>query len=402
MARVKLEGVSKVYAGGVRGVESIELLVEDGELVVLVGPTGSGKTTILRLVAGLERATTGKILVGDREVTNVSPRERDVAYVPQSCPLYPHLSVFDNLIFSGRVRHVLMLTRWWRHVVQPHKAVAGLSRAEQSTRVRQAAEKLGIGHLLERWPRQLSGGERQRVALGRALVREPAAFLFDEPLSSLDSALRSQLRTEIKQWQRQAGRAMLYVTHDQSEALALADRMVVLDGGKVQQVAAPDVILDRPANRFVGRFIGGSPPMNLLPGRVEQRDRQWWFVSHDWRLPLTDAVSAKLVGHASGVELGLRSEAIELIEASAADDAPQARVARSVRQGAVREIVLRPAKEEKRDSIAVERLMTSATGDWHVGNLVSWRPRWPQAHWFDRESGQRIDVATTAAHEPTI
>ena len=167
--------MSKVFAGDVRGIEPLDLLVDDGELVVLLGPSGSGKTTILRLIAGLELATSGTIHIGGREVIKASPRRRDVAYVPQSCPLYPHLSVFDNLAFAERVRHGSILTQCWSHFV---RALGRGENVELSAKVRQAAERLGIGHLLERWPRQLSGGERQRVALGRALVRDPAVFLF--------------------------------------------------------------------------------------------------------------------------------------------------------------------------------------------------------------------------------
>jgi ABC-type sugar transport system ATPase subunit len=231
MARVEIRDLSKRYPGGVKGVESLDLAVDDGELVVLLGPSGSGKTTILRLIAGLEQATSGSIHIGGRGVTKLPPRERNVAYVAQSCPLYPHLKVFDNLAFAERVRHGSILTQWWSHFVRPSAPCKNA--AELSSRICQAAERLDIGHLLERWPRQLSGGERQRVALGRALVRDPAVFLFDEPLSSLDTKLRLELRTLVKELCRQADRATLYVTHDEAEAEFLADRIVRLEQGKI-------------------------------------------------------------------------------------------------------------------------------------------------------------------------
>lgn len=395
MARVQLEGVSKRYPGGVVGLDLLDLTVDDGELVVFVGPSGSGKTTVLRLVAGLERPTAGRIRIQSREVTQTLPRERDVAYVPQSCPLYPHLRVFDNLLFSGRIRHGSILTRLWRRFAQPHEAANGWNAAEQSARVRQTADRLSIGHLLERWPRQLSGGERQRVALGKALLREPAAFLFDEPLASLDNALRSQLRTEIKQIHRLAGRATLYVTHDQAEALALADRMVVLERGKVQQIGTAAEVYDRPANRFVARFVGGSPPMNLLPGKIEQHDSQWFFVSDVWRWKLDPALAAQLRG-AQEIELGLRAEAIEVLDHQAAADSVQAMVVSSVRNDGRREIALASPQDADRSRLLVT--VVSANGNNAEGHLVGWRPRWSQAHWFDRQTGQRIDVAPAATN----
>jgi ABC-type sugar transport system ATPase subunit len=246
MAAVGFEGVEKIYPGGVVALADFSLELADGELVALVGPSGCGKSTVLRLLAGLETPTRGAIRIGGRDVAALAPQERNVAMVFQDYALYPHLSVRDNLAFPLKMR--------------------GMPAAERAERVARVAELLALGALLERAPRQLSGGERQRVAMGRALVREPAAFLLDEPLSNLDAKLRVQVRAEIAELRRRAPTTMLYVTHDQVEALTLGDRVAVLERGRLQQVATPAELYERPANRFVAGFIG-SPPMNFAPAR---------------------------------------------------------------------------------------------------------------------------------------
>jgi ABC-type sugar transport system ATPase subunit len=246
MASVEFEGVEKVYANGTHALANFSLEVADGELLALVGPSGCGKSTVLRLLAGLETPTRGAIRIGGRDVGSLPPRERNVAMVFQDYALYPHLSVRENLEFPLRMRR--------------------LAKAERAARVERVAGLLALGALLERTPRQLSGGERQRVAMGRALVREPVAFLLDEPLSNLDAKLRVQLRAEIAELRRRAPTTMLYVTHDQVEALTLGDRVAVLERGRLQQVATPHELYQRPANRFVAGFIG-SPPMNFVPAR---------------------------------------------------------------------------------------------------------------------------------------
>jgi multiple sugar transport system ATP-binding protein len=246
MARVRLEGTRKVYADAGReqvAVHGVDLDVADGEFVVLVGPSGCGKSTTLRMIAGLETVTAGRIWIGDRDVTGLPPKDRDIAMVFQSYALYPHMSVFENMAFGLRMRKV--------------------ARGEIDSRVREAAGLLGIEELLDRKPRQLSGGQRQRVALGRAIVRHPAAFLFDEPLSNLDAKLRVQTRRELARLHRRLGATMVYVTHDQVEAMTLGDRIVVLDRGHVQQIDTPLGLYERPANTFVAGFIG-SPAMNLM------------------------------------------------------------------------------------------------------------------------------------------
>ena len=247
MATIALDNVRKVYAGGFEAVKGISLDVADGEMVVLVGPSGCGKSTLLRMVAGLETVTEGDIRIGDRVVNQLEPADRDIAMVFQNYALYPHMSVYNNLAYGLRNR--------------------GVPKAQIETRVRKAARMLEIEPLLERKPRQLSGGQRQRVAMGRALVREPSAFLFDEPLSNLDAKLRVHMRVEIRKLQRALKVTSLYVTHDQVEAMTLADKLVVMNGGIAEQVGTPSELYARPASRFVAEFIG-SPAMNMLRARA--------------------------------------------------------------------------------------------------------------------------------------
>jgi ABC-type sugar transport system ATPase subunit len=247
VSAVAFEQVEKVYPNGTVALADLSLEVADGELLALVGPSGCGKSTVLRLLAGLETPTRGVIRIGGRDVGGLAPQERNVAMVFQDYALYPHLSVRENLEFPLRMRRT--------------------PPAERTERVASVAELLSLGALLERQPRQLSGGERQRVAMGRALVRDPAVFLLDEPLSNLDAKLRVQVRAEIAELRRRAPTTMLYVTHDQVEALTLGDRVAVLERGRLQQVASPAELYARPANRFVAGFIG-SPPMNFLPARL--------------------------------------------------------------------------------------------------------------------------------------
>lgn len=255
MARIVLEDVSRVFPGQVAAVNRLNLEVADGELLVLVGPSGSGKTTVLRLIAGLERPTSGTVRIGGRPVNGLAPRHRDLAMVFQGHSLYPHLNVHDNMAFSLRLRQA---SRW-----RLRPAIGQNPEIDEA--VRRAATSLGIEKLLARMPDELSGGERQRVALGRAIVRRPAAFLLDEPLSSLDAQLRVQMRRELKHLRRRLQTTTVYVTHDQVEALGLGDRVAVIDGGELQQVGEPLTLYDQPANRFVAGFIG-CPAMNFLDG----------------------------------------------------------------------------------------------------------------------------------------
>ena len=251
MAEVRLSGIEKRFEG-VRVLESIGLTVADGEFVVLLGPSGRGKTTALRIIAGLERPTAGQVFIGGQDVTNLAPRERDVAMVFQSYALYPHMSIEDNIGYPLKIR--------------------GVPAGERTSLVRSVATSLEVAHLLSRKPRELSGGQRQRIALARAIIRDPAAFLMDEPLSNLDARLRISMRGEIRRLQQRLGATTIYVTHDQAEALTMADRVCLISDGVVQQYAPPQEIFDRPANRFVASFVG-NPPMNILPLSLDQEAR---------------------------------------------------------------------------------------------------------------------------------
>ncbi len=287
MAEVILEGVGKIYQGGVRAVKDVNLHIADAEFVVLVGPSGCGKSTTLRMVAGLEEISEGTISIGDRVVNDVPPKDRDIAMVFQNYALYPHMTVYKNMAFGLKLR--------------------GFRKQEIDERVRHAAKILGLENLLERKPKALSGGQRQRVAVGRAIVRQPAAFLFDEPLSNLDAKLRVETRAELKRLHHQLRTTTIYVTHDQEEAMTLGDRVVVMDVGLVQQSDTPMTIYNRPINRFVAGFLG-TPPMNFLDGKLVRNDGVW-FEGEGVRLRLLDAMAERVGSHVNqSVVLGLRPE----------------------------------------------------------------------------------------------
>jgi multiple sugar transport system ATP-binding protein len=303
VAAVSFNQVSKVYPDGTRAVSGMDLGSEDGEFIVLVGPSGCGKTTALRMMAGLEEITEGEIKIGERVVNDVPARDRDIAMVFQSYALYPHLSVRQNIAFGLKLRKV--------------------DKREIDRRVDRAAQILGLEQLLDRKPRALSGGQRQRVAMGRAIVREPQAFLMDEPLSNLDAKLRVQMRAEISSIQRNLGVTTIYVTHDQVEAMTMGDRVAVMRKGELQQVADPEELYDSPVNVFVAGFIG-SPAMNLLEARLERRDGMLDAVVGEQRIALDEellsARPALLKSEGRDVILGIRPE--ELEDAALASDAP--------------------------------------------------------------------------------
>ncbi len=294
MAEVDFDGVSKIYADGTKAVSEMTLEIADGEFMVLVGPSGCGKSTALRMVAGLEEISEGTVRIGDRVVNHVPAKDRDIAMVFQSYALYPHLSVYDNIAFGLKVRKT--------------------PKAEIKKRVEEAARILGLDEILGKKPRALSGGQRQRVAMGRAIVREPRAFLMDEPLSNLDAKLRVQTRAEISRIQSELGVTTIYVTHDQVEAMTMGDRVAVMRKGELQQVASPQELYDRPVNLFVGGFIG-SPAMNLVEATLERTNGGLCMALGDQRLPLGDDVLSprpelkSYVG--KPVVLGIRPESLE-------------------------------------------------------------------------------------------
>jgi multiple sugar transport system ATP-binding protein len=291
VAEVVLENIEKVYDNGYHAVHDLSLTVHDGEFLVLVGPSGCGKTTALRMVAGLEEITDGTLTIGGRVVNDLSPKERDVAMVFQNYALYPHLSVADNIAFGLRLRKA------------PGDVV--------KERVAWASQLLGLGDYLDRKPKQLSGGQRQRVAMGRAIVREPQAFLMDEPLSNLDAKLRVQMRAEIAKIQRELGTTTIYVTHDQIEAMTMGDRVAVMRQGVLQQVDAPQRLYDRPANLFVASFIG-SPSMNLVEGQITARDGGIAVVIGNDEIALPESLLSRRSGIRSfegrTVAVGIRPE----------------------------------------------------------------------------------------------
>jgi multiple sugar transport system ATP-binding protein len=289
MARIQLKSVAKSY-GAVEVLRNIDLDIQDGEFVVLVGPSGCGKSTLLRMIAGLEPITSGDFEIDGKRMNDVRPRDRDIAMVFQSYALYPHMDVARNMGFSMEIRRDPAETR--------------------KTRVAEAGKTLGLDKLLKRLPKELSGGQRQRVAMGRAIIRDPRAFLFDEPLSNLDAALRVDMRLEIARLHQKLRATMIYVTHDQVEALTLADRIVVLDSGDIQQVGSPLDLYERPANKFVAQFIG-SPTMNVVPvspakGGVTLANGGFLALPH-----LTDTTAA--------VELGIRPEHIDVVKPGESD-----------------------------------------------------------------------------------
>src|SRR5215217_4462217 len=304
MAGVTFDGVGKVYGDSTRAVDDLNLAVEDGEFMVLVGPSGCGKTTALRMVAGLEEISEGEIKIGDRVVNEVPSRDRDIAMVFQTYALYPHLTVYDNIAFSLRLRKE--------------------KKQDLDRRVREAAKVLGLDQLLDRKPRALSGGQRQRVAMGRAIVRQPQAFLMDEPLSNLDAKLRVQMRAEIAKLQSDLGTTTIYVTHDQVEAMTMGDRVAVMRKGELQQVDDPQVLYDRPVNLFVGGFIG-SPAMNMLDAKVERSNGDLVAVAGSQRIRLgEETVGARpelKAYEGKPVILGIRPE--DLDDASLAETTGQ-------------------------------------------------------------------------------
>jgi multiple sugar transport system ATP-binding protein len=355
MASVSLRDVRKAF-GVAQVIHGVDIGIGDGEFVVLVGPSGCGKSTLLRMIAGLENITSGEIRIGERIVNHVPPKERDVAMVFQNYALYPHMTVAANMGFSLRLR--------------------GAPKTEIDGRVHRAADILGLSPLLERYPRQLSGGQRQRVAMGRAIVRDPQVFLFDEPLSNLDAKLRVAMRTEIKELHQRLKTTTIYVTHDQIEAMTMADRIVVMHDGLVEQIGAPLALYDRPDNLFVAGFIG-SPAMNFIAGKIGSNGASEFLGPEDTRLPLT-GVPASLNGHAA--IYGIRPEHFVL-----AEDGVEATIQVVEPTGAEIQVV---AKLGGEDIIAVFRERHQLS----PGDKIRLKPDPRLVHLFDQATGKRLNA----------
>ncbi|MCM5681360.1 sn-glycerol-3-phosphate import ATP-binding protein UgpC [Schlegelella sp. S2-27] len=356
MASISLRKVVKRYGTGPKAnpvIHGVDAEIADGEFIVIVGPSGCGKSTLLRMVAGLEEISDGEIAIGPRVVNELEPSERDIAMVFQNYALYPHMSVYDNMAYGLKIQRL------------------PLEQIRQ--RVEKAAGILELGHLLERKPRQLSGGQRQRVAMGRAIVREPQVFLFDEPLSNLDAKLRVQTRLEIQKLHRELGITSLFVTHDQVEAMTLAQRMIVMNAGRMEQFGTPDEVYARPATTFVAGFIG-SPPMNLLEGALEGHR----FISGTTSLELP----ADAAGPSGPAILGIRPEHLSLHEGGW------------------------PLTVEMVEVLGAERLVYAKLGPWtlilrtddsqlrpEIGQTLHVRPHAGKLHWFDAQTHARIEPA---------
>lgn len=398
MARVVLEGVSRVFPGGTVAVNDVCLDVKDKEFLVLVGPSGCGKSTTLRIIAGLEEASEGTVCIGDVDVNHLPPKGRDVAMVFQNYALYPHMSVMQNMAFALELRYgVSWIKRFLTRLTRPAKADQwAAKRKEIKQQVTDAARLLGIEHLIDRMPRQLSGGERQRVALGRAIVRRPALFLFDEPLSNLDAKLRVEMRRELKYLHRRLGATMIYVTHDQVEAMTLGDRIAVMSHGSVLQVGSAMEVYENPRNRFVAGFVG-SLPMNFVAGKIEVDAGCPQFVGGGCSIPLSEDMaprSADLAG--KPVVLGVRPEEISL------DEGEGSRVGRAkvvdvdeLGEGRVVSLTWQTENkgEEEDENVLTARLTTRSAP--RMGEIVpvSFSPQ--RCHLFDSESGENLRQAAT-------
>lgn len=355
MAKIDINKIGKIYNGGVRAVSDISISIADGEFIVLVGPSGCGKSTLLRMVAGLESISEGELRIGDKLVNQLEPADRDIAMVFQNYALYPHMSVRENMAYGLKNRKT--------------------PKAEIEARVKEASRMLELDPYLDRKPRALSGGQRQRVAMGRAIVRKPAAFLFDEPLSNLDAKLRVSMRGEIRRLQRRLGTTSIYVTHDQLEAMTLADRLVVLNAGRIEQIGTPLDVYNRPASTFVASFIG-SPAMNLVDGHFDQGMLTLWPVS--LKIQGADGQSGKIT-------LGIRAEDLFLAQ----EGLPQLpfRIDYIEELGATRLVHGKVGTQTLVASLPIEAVLADEI-------MLSFAPE--KLHFFD-QNGKRLDFENKSA-----
>jgi len=348
MGKVILEGLTKKF-GNVVAVNNVNLEIKDGSFMVLLGPSGCGKTTILRLIAGLEKPTEGRIYIDDRDVTELSPKDRDIAMVFQTYSLYPHMTVYENIAFPLRIRRI--------------------KRDELDRRVREVADMLGLSEMLHKKPRELSGGQRQRVAMGRAIIRKPRVFLFDEPLSNLDAKLRIQMRAELSRLHKQLGITSIYVTHDQVEAMTLGDEIAVINKGEIQAVGEPLEIYKKPNNIFVAGFIG-APPMNIIKGEIKDSE----FISDKLRVQLSNP---PIQGDCT---IGIRPEHVEVVEGDGIEGTVE------VVEAVGSESILYVDSGGKRIVIK-----TLKSGPFRIGDKVHFRFLPDKIHYFSPDTGLRIE-----------
>jgi len=363
MSQLELKKIEKKYSSGSDAVKGISFTAEQGEFIVLVGPSGCGKSTTLRMIAGLEEATGGDILIGGKRVNDLPPKDRDIAMVFQNYALYPHLTVFENIAFPLSIRK------------EPKDVI--------DREVKKAAELLSITHLLERKPKELSGGERQRVAVGRAIVRKPQIFLFDEPLSNLDAALRTEMRAELKSLQRQLGTTMIYVTHDQTEAMTMGDKIVVLNNGLIEQFGTPQEIYARPNSTFVARFLG-SPAMNLIRGELTESNGKTLFISGSFslELPSTEAVRKK------DVLLGIRPEILSIGKKTGQSNAISGILSLAERLGSVTNYYMESALSLD-GRLAASTQNSRDLEQFTIGEHITFSVSETEVHFFDPETGLR-------------
>ncbi|MEM5947432.1 sn-glycerol-3-phosphate ABC transporter ATP-binding protein UgpC [Spirochaetia bacterium 38H-sp] len=363
MATVELKNINKIYGGKVHAVKNANISIEDGEFVVLVGPSGCGKTTTLRMIAGLEDITEGDLFIDGVRMNDVPPKDRDIAMVFQNYALYPHMTVYDNMAFGLKIRK--------------------FPKEEIDERVQKAAKILDIEELLNRKPKELSGGQRQRVAVGRAIVREPKVFLFDEPLSNLDAKLRVQMRAELSALHNRLGKTMIYVTHDQVEAMTMADKIVVMRDGIIQQIGSPLHLYNNPANLFVAGFIG-SPPMNFLSSTLSEENGRLVADEGDFKVMVPaefESVLKEYVG--KPVVFGIRPEDMEFDESGKGEIQATVDVVEPL--GAEIHLYLSTGNNQ----IIVR---TPPQHDFKVGEKVTFRPNLERAHFFDPETERCLTV----------
>ncbi len=381
MAGVKLNNIWKIYDNGYEAVKNFNLEIENGELLVLVGPSGCGKSTTLRMVAGLEEHSKGDIIIGKKNVNNVAPKDRDIAMVFQNYALYPHMTVYKNMSFGLKLRK--------------------FSQAEIDKRVTNASKILGLDELLDRKPSQLSGGQRQRVAMGRAIVREPEAFLFDEPLSNLDAKMRVEMRKEILMLHERIDTTMIYVTHDQIEAMTLGDRICVMNVGVIEQVGEPRIVFDYPASLFVARFIG-TPPMNLLEGKLVKNGRELGFRSTDFECKLPEHMQSLLQDQKTDIDvvLGIRPKSLTIKDAMDANKSYDGFI--SGKPGIsemLGEEILTHVKCGAHDFIAsVEPKYEEAL----ESDSVEFAINMELAHIFDKDSGRNLTIPSDVRENTTL